>query len=76
MEGELRTTYFQSLIGRRLTVLIEGQGEIAPGRYAGISCRYAPVEIAADGLQAGSLVGVHTQCVSGCGTRIEAIGRG
>jgi len=72
LEAELRTTYFQSLVGRRLTVLIEGQGEIAPGRYAGTSCRYAPVEIAGENLRPASLVRVQAERVSTCGTRLEA----
>ncbi|HEX5104798.1 MAG TPA: tRNA (N(6)-L-threonylcarbamoyladenosine(37)-C(2))-methylthiotransferase MtaB [Pirellulaceae bacterium] len=76
VERELRTNYFRCLIGRELTVLVEGESNTAPGRWAGTSCRYAPAEIAADGLRAGSLVGVNAQRVSDCGTRIEAIGRG
>jgi threonylcarbamoyladenosine tRNA methylthiotransferase MtaB len=74
LERELRTAYFRSLIARQLTVLIEG--ETAPNRWSGTSCRYAPVEIAAGGLQAGGLVSVHASRVSDCGSRLEAIGRG
>jgi threonylcarbamoyladenosine tRNA methylthiotransferase MtaB len=47
LERELRETYFRSLIGRELTVLVEGPSERTPGGWAGTSCRYAPVEIAA-----------------------------
>jgi threonylcarbamoyladenosine tRNA methylthiotransferase MtaB len=72
VERELRKTYFESLIGRNLTVLIEGQGEIAPGRYAGTSCRYAPVEIAAQNLLPASLVMVNAARVSECGGKLEA----
>ena len=72
LERELRTDYYRSLVDRRLTVLIEGQGAIAPGRYAGTSCRYAPVEIRGKELQPGSLVSVRAERVSDCGTRLEA----
>ena len=63
---------FSSLIGRRLTVLIEGQGEVAPGRYAGTSCRYAPVEVRGQDLRPASLVRVQSERISSCGTRLEA----
>jgi len=72
LEHELRTQYYQSLIGRRLTVLIEGQGEIAPGIWAGTSCRYAPVEIHGAGLRPGSLVKVRSERISACGARLES----
>ncbi len=55
LEFELRESYYQSLIGRRLTVLIEGQ-IAATGMLAGTSCRYAPMQIAASaGVEIGSL---------------------
>jgi threonylcarbamoyladenosine tRNA methylthiotransferase MtaB len=47
LERELRATYFRSLVGRELTVLVEGPSERLPGGWAGTSCRYAPVEIGA-----------------------------
>ena len=56
IEQELRQAYFHSLLGRRLTVLVEG--ESAPGRWAGTSCRYAPVEITSEVIAAGDLVTV------------------
>jgi threonylcarbamoyladenosine tRNA methylthiotransferase MtaB len=58
VERELRRAYFQSLIGRRLTMLVEGPSEAAPGSWAGTSCRYAPVELASERVSAGSLVRV------------------
>jgi threonylcarbamoyladenosine tRNA methylthiotransferase MtaB len=73
LESELRVAYYRSLLGRRLTVLVEG--EIAPGRWSGTSCRYAPVELS--GLaEPYSFVEVIPQRLSPCGTRIEAISSG
>lgn len=44
LQRELRQSYFRSLVGRRLTVLVEG----AVGQMlVGTSCRYAQVEVAA-----------------------------
>jgi len=54
-EVELRDTYFASLRGKRLRVLIESKSE---GGWLGTSCRYAPVEIAADESCVGKLVDV------------------
>src|SRR5437762_13636127 len=45
VERELRDDYFRSLIGRRVTVLVEGRSETRSGGWMGTSCRYAPVEI-------------------------------
>src|SRR5207253_2615425 len=42
LEQELRRDYFRSLIGRQLTVLVEGRSENTPGNWIGTSCRYAP----------------------------------
>lgn len=43
VEAELRDAYHESLIGRRLRVLVETP--LGEGRYVGTSCRYAPVEL-------------------------------
>jgi len=70
VESELRVVYFRSLIGRRLTMLVEG--EIAPGCWAGTSCRYAPIELS-DSLAAPySFLEVIPQRLSSCGTRLDA----
>jgi threonylcarbamoyladenosine tRNA methylthiotransferase MtaB len=69
VEAELREAYFQSLIGRRLTVLVEG--ESAPGRFVGTSCRYAPVEIAGVLFSAGELVEVEAKSVRDNSVRTE-----
>ncbi len=54
LERELREAYFRSLIGRELTVLVEGPSDRVPGGWVGTSCRYAPVEIAAGSTAAES----------------------
>ena len=71
LEANLRTTYFQSLVGRRLTVLVEGNSQRMPGGWAGTSCRYAPVELPAGELEPSGLVDVYTLRIATCGTRLE-----
>jgi threonylcarbamoyladenosine tRNA methylthiotransferase MtaB len=46
LESELKAKYFDSLGGRRLRVLVEGNSPHEDGRVVGTSCRYAPVELA------------------------------
>jgi threonylcarbamoyladenosine tRNA methylthiotransferase MtaB len=58
LETELRSDYFRSLIGRQLTVLIEGPSETMPGYFVGTSCRYAPVELEQTGVSPGRLIEV------------------
>jgi threonylcarbamoyladenosine tRNA methylthiotransferase MtaB len=41
---ELQPAYYQSLIGRKLEVLVEAEDRDKPQHYVGTSCRYAPVE--------------------------------
>ncbi len=45
LETELRDSYYASLLGRELRVLIESPVENAPGKMLGTACRYAPVEL-------------------------------
>ena len=58
VECELRRDYFRSLIGRPLTVLVEGASESAPGSWFGTACRYAPVEITSDSAAPGELIDI------------------
>jgi threonylcarbamoyladenosine tRNA methylthiotransferase MtaB len=58
LEAELREAYLQGLLGRRLTVLVEGAPADRPGLVAGTACRYAAVEIAGDEKLVGRLVDV------------------
>lgn len=60
LEAELRETYFQSLLGRRLKVLVEAGDERGERSdlAAGTSCRYAPVEIPGLTHRVGQLVDV------------------
>lgn len=55
LERELRTGYHQSLLGRRLQVLVESN---VAGRALGTSCRYATVEFVSATAGVGSLVDV------------------
>jgi threonylcarbamoyladenosine tRNA methylthiotransferase MtaB len=68
LEGQLRAEYFRSLIGRELTVLVEGPSERIAGGWAGTSCRYAPVQFSAPpDLQAGMLAPVVVAAASDAG---------
>jgi threonylcarbamoyladenosine tRNA methylthiotransferase MtaB len=62
VEGELRSAYFRSLVGRRLSVLVEGRNEITRG-WVGTACRYAPVELSACECSPGELVKVTARLV-------------
>jgi threonylcarbamoyladenosine tRNA methylthiotransferase MtaB len=62
VENALREAYFQSLVGLRLTALVEGSS--APGIWAGTSCRYAPVEMRGDRLAGGQLIDVYANSAS------------
>jgi len=72
VERELRADYYRSLLGRRLTVLVEGPSELNPGGWAGTSCRYAPVELRSAKGIASDLVEVKGSRITDCGLRIEA----
>ena len=63
LERELRNDYFRSLIGRRLTVLVEGASETTPESWVGTSCRYAPVEVVGRDFGVGDLVNVEAQAI-------------
>jgi threonylcarbamoyladenosine tRNA methylthiotransferase MtaB len=78
VERELRTEYYASLVGRELTVLVEGQSETTSGGWLGTSCRYAPVEIrqgcepSASPIAPSGLTRVTVDGVSPCGGRLLA----
>lgn len=55
LETELRDEYFASLQGMPLRVLVESKEN---DRWLGTSCRYAPVELAGEGIESGELVNV------------------
>src|SRR5262249_55688373 len=54
LERQLAETYYASLLGRTLDVLVEGPDPEHPGQVRGTSCRYAPVAFPA---HAPALVG-------------------
>jgi threonylcarbamoyladenosine tRNA methylthiotransferase MtaB len=64
VERELRTSYFASLVGRRLTVLVEDASKKAPGAWLGTACRYAPAQVTARHVAPGALVEVTVQSAS------------
>ncbi len=62
LERTLRDRYFGTLVGRLLTVLVEGSTP-GSGRLMGTSCRYAPVEFPGDAELVGQLVEVTAEQV-------------
>ncbi len=56
LEGELRSDYFQRLLGRTLRVLVESDSKSNPNLLVGTSCRYAPVALPREAVQQGQLV--------------------
>jgi threonylcarbamoyladenosine tRNA methylthiotransferase MtaB len=65
LENELRATYYQSLIGRQLTVLVEGDPAVISHNRIGTSCRYAPVELPTGEFTPGTLIDVEARRVRG-----------
>jgi threonylcarbamoyladenosine tRNA methylthiotransferase MtaB len=61
-EGELRTRYYNELLGKRLRVLVESQEREI---WSGTSCRYATVEFAATEKDEGKFVNVVATGISG-----------
>jgi threonylcarbamoyladenosine tRNA methylthiotransferase MtaB len=58
LERVLRDRYYESLVGRRLRVLVESPVENRPDFMVGTSCRYAPVVFRADVSQRKQFVDV------------------
>lgn len=55
LERELRANYFQQLVGRKLSVLVESHPETMPGHAWGTSCRYTPVALESRDILPGQL---------------------
>jgi threonylcarbamoyladenosine tRNA methylthiotransferase MtaB len=55
---ELHGQYLRRLIGRELTVMLEGPGKLSPNQWVGTACRYASVEAPAVPEERGQLVRV------------------
>jgi threonylcarbamoyladenosine tRNA methylthiotransferase MtaB len=58
LESRLAARYHQSLVGRRLDVLVERAAEGDPPRSRGTACRYVPVEFSARPGEQGQLLSV------------------
>src|SRR6185436_3909055 len=54
LEAELQSAYLRSLLGRRLTMLVEGESEIRRGCWVGTSCRYVPAKVLGNSLMPGT----------------------
>ena len=64
LEAELQGEYYQSLIGKRLQVLVESRLADRPGFSVGTSCRYSPVELASRAADIGEIVAIEADGVS------------
>ena len=53
---QLRTAYFQRLVGKRLRVLVESPVRGSDNQYVGTAGRYVPVQLTADASMVGRLV--------------------
>ena len=74
---QLRDNYYQSLRGRELQVLVEPRTAGRPGFLLGTSCRYAPVEVPAEGARIREFVTVRAGDVTGgCIQSLVAEGHG
>ena len=49
VRARLARRYYESLVGRRLQVMVESPVRERPGYAYGTSCRYVPVELPAGG---------------------------
>ena len=72
VERELRTGYFEGLVGRSLRVLVESPSDSHIDRVVGTSCRYAPVELPGGPQICGKLVDVVASAVAD-GRYVEAL---
>lgn len=59
IETELRDSYFDSLLGTQLRVLVEGGSERGRDWNSGTSCRYAPIEFLDSSAEEDSIVEVY-----------------
>ena len=63
----LRDRYYRSLRGRELQVLIEPRAAPRPGFLLGTACRYAPVEVRAEGARVREFTTIKAgDVVDGC----------
>jgi threonylcarbamoyladenosine tRNA methylthiotransferase MtaB len=58
VEAELRDTYYRSLLGRRLRVLVERREDPTRRTWTGTACRYATAELSATAADEGQFVDV------------------
>lgn len=61
VERELAGKYFQSLLGRRLEMLVESPDPERPGIMRGTACRYAPLRLATMPALGGRLIPVRAR---------------
>ena len=60
VEAELRASYFQSLIGEPLQMMVESNDE---GQYLGTACRYAPMSLNNGDYAKGQLVSAKANAI-------------
>ena len=67
LERRLARRYYDSLVGRNLSVLIEHRPGLRSGWIGGTACRYAPVELPGRAEQVGSLIEVRCEVSTDAG---------
>jgi len=67
LAADLRDRYYNSLNGRELQVLVEPRAASRPGYLLGTACRYAPVELPAQGARIREFAKITAgEVVDGC----------
>jgi len=72
LERRLARRYYESLTGRKLSVLVERASELRPGGFRGTACRYAPVELPGTNAHIGALVEVRGTVATDTGLHVES----
>jgi threonylcarbamoyladenosine tRNA methylthiotransferase MtaB len=72
IERELRLSYFESLVGRKLRVLVESPVEGSDGDWLGTTCRYAPIQLPATEKDEGQIVEIVASRVADDRLRAES----
>ena len=63
LEQRLSQRYYQALVGKRLSVLVEARPASREGWVLGTACRFAPVELPGSPADAGQLIEVQADAV-------------
>ncbi|HEV7221816.1 MAG TPA: tRNA (N(6)-L-threonylcarbamoyladenosine(37)-C(2))-methylthiotransferase MtaB [Pirellulales bacterium] len=76
LERRLAVRYYQSLVGRKLQIMVESPVPERPGYIYGTSCRYAIVEASASAAPFGRFAEITAGCVTNGRIQAEEFGHG